>query len=105
MKDAFARPRFDDAAGDVAGADDRIVAIVRHFQAIEQALHRRTWPRRVGEKDHRAAAGAKAFERVTGLRKRGDAVVHYPPDVAKKDIVIARERGKSFDDFWQGRWR
>ena len=65
-------------------------------------LHRRTGPRCIGDEDHRAAAGAKARERVAGFRKGGDAVVHDSPDVAKKDVIIARKRSKSFDDFWQG---
>ena len=50
----------------------------------------------------RAAAGAKARQRVAGRRKGGDAVVHDAPDVAEKDIVVARKRSKSFDDVGQG---
>src|SRR5271155_2881151 len=102
MKHALARSRLDDAAGDIAGTHDGVITIVRHLEAVEHALHRRTWPRRVGDEDHRAAADAKARERVAGFRKGGDAVVHDSPDVAKKHVVIARERSKSFDDFWQG---
>ena len=76
MKYPFTRPGLDDAAGDIAGTHDGVIAIVRHVEAVEHALHRSARPRCVGDKDHRPAAGAKARQRVAGFRKGRNAVVY-----------------------------
>ena len=105
MEHAFAQSCLDDAAGDVAGTHDGIIGVARHAEPIEYPLHRRARPRRVGDQDHRATLGAKARERIASRRKGGNTVVHHAPDVAKKDVIVARERGKLFDDVRQGSLR
>src|SRR5215472_138191 len=97
MKYALVQSRFDNAVGDVAGAHDGVVSIVRHGKTIEDALHIGASARCVGDQDHRTALLAKTRERVASLRKGGDAVMHDAPDVAKKNVIVARERTKLFD--------
>ena len=73
-----------------------------HAQPVKYRLHRRPRARRVGDEDHRAALGAKTDQRVAGLWKSRDAIVHHAPKVAEQHVVIARERGEAFDNVRQG---
>src|SRR5215470_7616718 len=89
--------------GDVARAHDAVIGRARHAQPVERgARHHLARARRVGDEHHRAAALAKAHERVAGIRGRGDPVVDDPPDVAEHDFVAAREGGEVTDVWSEG---
>src|SRR5208282_5690623 len=98
MKHPFAQPRLDDAAGHIARTHDRVIGLGRHAEPLEYPLDRGARARRVGDEDHGAAFGAKARQRLASGRKSGNTVVDHAPDVAQKNIVVACERSKSFDN-------
>ena len=92
MEQALPGPRRDHGAGDVAGGDDAVIGVARHLQLVELARHHLARARRVGDQHHRAAARARAHQRVAGVREGDDAVVHHAPDVAQQDVVAGGER-------------
>ena len=64
---------FNDAAGHVAGAGDRVIGVARHVETVENSSARRARPRRVGDQDHRAALAresARAHRRPRRRRRR-----------------------------------
>ena len=92
MEHALGEPRLDDASRHVAGTSDRVVGVRPDPEATKKPLHRVGRKRRVGDEDHRAAAGAKPRKRIGGLCEGGDAIMQHAPDVAEQNFIVACER-------------
>ncbi len=90
MRDPFARPLDDQRAGDVAGAHDRVVAVTRHLEAVDELLHELARARRIGDQHDGAATFAELAQRIARVRSRRDAVVHDAPDVRQQHVVVRR---------------
>ena len=102
MEQALPGARRDHAAGDVAGGDDGVIGLARHMQLVELARHHLALARRIGDQDHGRAAGARAHQRVAGVRESGEAVMHHAPDVAQQHVVIGGQRREMRDQGRQG---
>jgi hypothetical protein len=87
-----ALPLCDDTPRHIARRHDGIIADARQAKLIEVVPDNRTWTRRVGDQDDRAASLTKACECVRRLRKRNDAVVHDAPDIAQEHIVAVGQQ-------------
>ena len=61
--------RRDQRQRHVAGTDDGVERLGRNAELHDLRLHRRAWPRRVGDERDRAAAAAISDEGVGGGRK------------------------------------
>ena len=95
----------DEVTGQIAGADDGVVALVGDVELAELPLHRIRRPRRVGDQDHGAALPAERMQRLAGFRKCLEAVVHHAPDVAEHDIDLAHEIAQVLDETKRHRLR
>ncbi len=65
--------RLDNAAGDVARTRDRVIGVVRHAEAVEDAHHRGAGARRIGDEDRRCrppSRNAPAPRRPPGRPRR-----------------------------------
>ena len=93
-------PSLDHTTRDVSRGDDGVIGFARNMQSLKLTRHNLTRTRRIGDQDHYAAVGAHAHQCVAGMRKGGEAVVYYAPDVAEQRVVTGRKGGELRD---QGR--
>jgi hypothetical protein len=59
MKETLARTFNHDTARHVSGTDDPVIGLGRHAEPAKLPFHKCPGPRRIGDQDHRAAAGAE----------------------------------------------
>ena len=98
MEDRLPRPAGDDRGRHVAGRDDAVISLADDAEFVEQVDDIAPRPWRIGDQHHRAARLAESGKRLSGLRKRRDAVVHHAPDVAENDIIERSETEKVVEE-------
>ena len=94
----LARVVGDEVPGQVAGRDDRVIGLVGDAELAQLPLHRIGGPRRVGDQDDGAALLAICVQRLAGLGKGLQAVMHHAPDVGEHDFHAADEVAQPLDE-------
>ncbi len=83
----------DVAQSDLARGDDAVVGFARYAARIEHGGNALSRHGRVGDEDHRAAAGAKLEQRIARRTEGAVAIVQHSPHIAEHDVVARQQLG------------